>query len=114
MYHPQSLRVIVLASALLAFAAAALAAAPQGSSNDSQLKAQIERKIGDLKVPRGGVTVSVRDHVVTLDGMLQTLWDKYQIIDFARMLEGITRSDRRLRSRRGKATPSLRRRWGRR
>jgi len=90
MYHPRSLRVIVLAGALLTLAVAALFAAPQGASNDSQLKAQIERKIGDLKVPRGRVTVSVQDHVVTLDGMLQTLWDKYQIIDFSRMLEGIT------------------------
>jgi osmotically-inducible protein OsmY len=90
MYRPRSLRVIVLAGALLALAVSTLSAAPQGASNDSQLKAEIERKITDLKVPRGRVTVSVQDHVVMLDGMVQTLWDKYQIIDFSRKLEGIT------------------------
>ena len=33
--------------------------------------------------------MSVADHVVTLDGIVPTLWEKYQIIDFARKLDGI-------------------------
>jgi osmotically-inducible protein OsmY len=90
MRHPRALRGSLFAGVLLTLAAAVLSAAPQAPSNDSQLKAQIERKIRDLKIDRGRVTVGVQDHVVTLDGMLQTLWDKYQIIGFARKLDGIT------------------------
>jgi hyperosmotically inducible protein len=62
----------------------------RAQSSDAQLKSQIEKKIADLKLGRSKVTVAVADHIVTLDGMVTTLWDKMQIVDFARKLEGIT------------------------
>src|SRR6188472_1387510 len=58
-------------------------------ATDAQLKSQVERKVSDLKLGRSRVTVMVADHVVTLDGIVPTLWDKMQIIDFARKLDGI-------------------------
>jgi hyperosmotically inducible protein len=78
------------AAVVIASLAFATGASVRAQSDDSQLKAQIERKVSDLKLGRSRVTVMVADHVVTLDGTVPTLWDKMQIIDFARKLDGIT------------------------
>jgi hyperosmotically inducible protein len=71
----------------------AVALAQKAPATDAQLKAEVERKIGDLKLRSSRVTVSVHDHVVTLDGTVPTLWLKRQVIDRARKTEGIAQVD---------------------
>src|SRR5437879_2893045 len=69
------------------------ALAPRAPATDAQLKAEIERKIGDLKLRSSRITVSVQDHVVTLDGTVPTLWLKREIIDRARKTNLIVQVD---------------------
>lgn len=82
------LRLVVVVAAVLSLVSVLPAFA--GQKSDAQIKADIEKKIAELKVQKSRVMVNVSNHVVTLDGTLQTLWDKYQIIDFARKQDGIT------------------------
>jgi len=74
-------------------AAASAALVQKAPATDAQLKAEIERKIGDLKLRSSRVTVSVRDHVVTLDGAVPTLWVKREVIDRARKTSGVVQVD---------------------
>jgi hyperosmotically inducible protein len=71
----------------------AVALAQKAPATDAQLKTEIERKIGDLKLRSSRVTVSVHDHVVTLDGTVPTLWLKRDVIDRARKTNGIVQVD---------------------
>ena len=71
----------------------AVAFAQKAPETDAQLKAEVERKIGDLKLRSSRITVSVHDHVVTLDGTVPTLWLKRQVIDRARNTSGIVQVD---------------------
>jgi hyperosmotically inducible protein len=94
------LRLAVLASAVLSVpvlnvpvVGPAVALAQKAPATDAQLKAEIERKIGDLKLGSSRVTVAVHDHVVTLDGTAPTLWLKRQVIDRARKTSGIEQVD---------------------
>ena len=73
--------------------AAAAALAQKAPATDAQLKAEIERKIGDLKLRSSRITVSVQDHVVTLDGTVPTLWLKREVIDRARKTNLIVQVD---------------------
>jgi hyperosmotically inducible protein len=70
-----------------------LALAQKASATDAQLKAEIERKIGDLKLRSSRITVSVQDHVVTIDGTVPTLWLKREIIDRARKTNLVVQVD---------------------
>jgi hyperosmotically inducible periplasmic protein len=73
--------------------AAAASLAQKAPATDAQLKAEIERTIGDLKLRSSRITVSVQDHVVTLDGTVPTLWLKREIIDRTRKTNGIVQVD---------------------
>jgi hyperosmotically inducible periplasmic protein len=93
-------RLAVLASAVLSVPALnapvvgpAVVLAQKAPATDAQIKAQIEREIGDLKLGSSRITVAVHDHVVTLDGTAPTLWLKRQVIDRARKTSGIEQVD---------------------
>jgi hyperosmotically inducible protein len=90
------LRLAVLASAVLSVPALnvpavgpAVVLAQKAPATDAQIKAEIEQKIGDLKLGSSRITVEVHDHVATLDGTAPTLWLKRQVIDRARKTSGI-------------------------
>jgi hyperosmotically inducible periplasmic protein len=85
----------VFGSTVLAVAAAlsGVALAQQASAGDAQAKAEIERRIEDLKLGASRVTVAVHDHVVTLDGTVPSLWLKREVIDRAHTTKGIVEVD---------------------
>jgi hyperosmotically inducible protein len=89
MGHPEFLKRAVLASAVLCAPVVSAAALRQTAPADAQIHAQIERRIRDLKLGSSQVTVAVHDRVVTLDGIVPTLWLKRQLIEFARKEKGI-------------------------
>ena len=62
-------------------------------STDTQIKAEVERKIAGLRLGSSRVMVSVHDHVVMLDGTLPTLWLKRQVIERARKTDGVQEVD---------------------
>src|SRR5947208_1165766 len=83
----------LLAFTVLSLAAPSVVRAGQASTDDAQAKADIERRIADLKLGASRVTVAVRDHVVALDGTVPSLWLKRQVIDRARKTKGIVEVD---------------------
>jgi osmotically-inducible protein OsmY len=72
---------------LALFSSPAVAAPPQATASDPDIKAQVETRLFDAGLI--GIRVAVRDRVVTLDGAVLTLRAKEQAVAQARKVHGV-------------------------
>ncbi len=79
--RPHTLAVLVVALSLAAACAVPVLAQQPAPLPDSQIQALISHQLNDKKI---AVRASVSGGVVTLDGMVRSLWEKEEAIDIAR------------------------------
>ena len=76
-----------LAGAALAIAVAGAAAQEPQSSNDLQIKAQVEHRL--VEEGLRGATVAVREGIVTLSGQVASAWTRDEAIEQARKVDHV-------------------------
>jgi osmotically-inducible protein OsmY len=76
---------MAMALALVASLATVVAAAP----SDSQIKADVQKRLKGLDLGPSGLTVEVQDGVVTLTGTVPTLWVKDEAVKRARKASNV-------------------------
>src|ERR1051325_5061886 len=81
----------IVAASYLLLPSSGLAAPQSGSrpSADSQIKAEVQRRVAGLDLGPNRVTVTVEDGTVTLSGTVPSLWVKQEAITRARKITNV-------------------------